>query len=153
MLSINPIIAGASANVLLGLIIHHAFGSEIGKILGKKTTGFKDMPLRLGLEIISSLMKASALYIAILVFQKSELSLTANMLTQVYSLFVTNMKADTQLMASLKIATFFWLGFMVPHILCHLAWDENMNGRKSLLKAGLSLAHFLVMGAALAYFG
>jgi len=153
MLPINPIIAAALANVLLGVVIHYAFGSEIGKILEKKTTGFKDMPLRFGLEIISSLMKASALYIAILVFQRSEHTLAENMFTKIYSWFVTGTKTDTELMASLKIAGFVWLGFMVPHILCHLAWDEKMNGRKSLLKAGLGLAHLLVMAATIAYFG
>lgn len=153
MLSINPIIAGAAVNVIVGTAIHYAFGSHIGKILGKKTTGLKDMPLRYGIEIVSSLMKASALYIAILTFQKSELTFTESVFTQAYTFFVTNMKMDTTMIASLKTAGFLWLGFMVPHILCHLAWDENMNGRKSVLKAALSLMHFTVMAAAIGYFG
>ncbi|MBI2344642.1 hypothetical protein HYV10_01060 [Candidatus Dependentiae bacterium] len=153
MLSVNPIIAATAANVILGIAIHYAFGSEIGKILEKKTTGFKDMPLRFALEILSSLMKASALYIAILIFQKSELSISETMLTKVYAWFITDIKMNTTMMASFKIAGFFWLGFMVPHILCHLAWDEQMNGRKSVLKAALSLVHLLVMAGVIAYFG
>lgn len=153
MFPVNPIIAAAGVNVLVGVAIHYSFGHEIAKIMDKKTTGLKDMPLRFAIEIISSLMLASALYIAILTFQKSELTLTQDMFTRLYSWFVTDFKTNTEMMASLKIASFFWLGIMVPQILCHLAWDEHMNGRKSVLKAALSLVHFLAMGAALAYFG
>lgn len=155
MVSINPIIAGALANLAVGFALYskHTFGPMWSKISGKKVVGLKDMPLRLAIEAVSSLMTASALYIAILTFQKSELSLTESVLTSVYSWFVSDMKANTDMMASLKIAGFFWLGFMIPHILCHLAWDEDMNGKKSIVKAAFSLVHFLAMGAAIAYFG
>lgn len=155
MLQINPIIAGAAANVLVGVGLHskYTFGPMLSKLFDKKITGLKDMPLRLAIEALSSLMKASALYIAILTFQKSEFTLTENMYTRIYSWFVTDMKMETSMMASLKIAGFFWLGFMVPHILCHLAWDEHMTVRKSIAKAVISLIHFLAMGAAIGYFG
>ena len=152
MFPLNPIIAAAAVNVLIGLGIHHCCGHMIAKTLGKKAIKLKDMPLRLAIEIVSSLMTASALYVAILVFQKSELTFKEDIFTRVYSWFVTGVKMETSMMASLKIAGFFWLGFMVPHILCHLASDEQMNGKKSLLKATLSLVHFLAMGAAIAYF-
>ncbi len=154
MLSINPILAGAAANILVGVALYskYTFGPMWSKISGKKVSGFKDMPLRFGIEVVSSLMYATALYISIVTFQKSELTLTQNVFTNVYSWF-TDVKMETDMMASLKIAGFFWLGFMVPHLLCHLAWDENMNGRKVLVKAVFSLVHFLAMAAAIAYFG
>jgi hypothetical protein len=155
MLPINPILAGAAANILVGVALYsqHTFGPMWSKLSGKKTAGLKDMPLRFAIEAVSSLMTASALYIAILTFQKAELSLRESVFTNVYSWFVSDMQTNTNMMASLKIAGFFWLGFMVPHILCHLAWDEHMNARKSVVKAAFTLVHFLAMGAAIAYFG
>lgn len=155
MLPINPIIAGAAANILVGVALYsqYTFGPMWSKISGKKTANLKDMPLRFAIEAVSSLMTASALYIAILTFQKAELTLKESIFTNVYSWFVSDMKTNTEMMSSLKIAGFFWLGFMVPHILCHLAWDEHMNVRKSVVKAVFTLVHFLAMGAAIAYFG
>ena len=155
MLQVNPIIAAAAANMLVGFVIYskHTFGPMISKLSGKKVSGLKDMPLRIAIEAVSSLMKASALYIAIITFQKSESSVAHNMLTNVYSWFVTHVANDADIVSSLKIAGFFWLGFMVPHILCHLAWNEHMNIKKSSLKAVLSLVHILVMAATIAYFG
>ncbi len=154
MLPINPILAGAAANIIVGVAIYsrYTFGPMWTKISGRKTSGLQDMPLRFAIEIVSSLMVSSALYIAILTFQKSELTLTQSMFTSIYSWFVNNMRTNTDMMASLKIAGFFWLGFKVPHILCRLAWDEQMNGRQALAKAAFSLIQFIAMAAAIAYF-
>jgi len=151
MLPINPILAAAAANMLVGFAIYskHTFGPLWLKISGKKVSGLKDMPVRVALEAVSSIMSAAALYIAILTFKKAEV-VSGGMLTSMYSWFFQDIQAD--MMSSLKLAGFLWLGFMVPHIICHVAWDESMNWRKGALKAIFSLVHILAMAAALAYF-
>lgn len=151
MLPINPILAAAAVNVIVGSAIYskHTFGPMWSKISGKKVTNLKDLPVRFALEIVSSIMFAAALYIATITFKKSEI-LSENMFTSMYSWFFKDMHAD--MISSLKIAGFLWLGFMIPHIICHVAWDEHMNWRKGVLKAIFSLVHILAMSATLAYF-
>lgn len=151
MLPINPILAAAGVNILVGVAIYskYTFGPLWSKISGKKVAGLKDMPLRFALEAVSSIMSAAALYIAILTFKKAEV-VSDSMFTHIYSWFFHDITAD--MMSSLKIAGFLWLGFMVPHIICHIAWDESMNWKKGALKAIFSLVHILAMAAALAHF-
>jgi hypothetical protein len=151
MLPINPILAAAAANILVGFAIYskYTFGPLWSKISGKKVTGLKDMPVRLAIEAVSSVMAAAALYLSILTFKKAEVA-SDNVFTHIYSWFLHDTSAD--MMSSLKIAGFLWLGFMVPGILCHLAWDESMNWRKGALKAVFSLVHILAMAAAIGHF-
>jgi hypothetical protein len=152
MLPINPILAAAAANILVGVAIYskYTFGPLWAKVSGKKVSGLKDMPVRFAIEAVSSIMTATALYIAILTFKKAEIVSDTNMFTHMYAWFFQDIQTD--MMSSLKIAGFLWLGFMVPHVLCHVAWDESMNWRKGALKAVFSLVHILAMAAAIAYF-
>jgi hypothetical protein len=152
MLPINPILAAAAVNMFVGAAIYskHTFLPLWLKVSGRKVSNLKDMPLRLAIEAVSSLMKAAALYISILTFKKAEV-ISDNVFTSMYSWFFQDNHAD--MMSALKIASFLWLGLMVPGILCWIAWDENLNWKKGALKAVFGLVHILAMAATLAYFG
>lgn len=156
MMPINPILAAAAADILVGMFLYsdYGFGKLWSKVTGMKCNCSKDFLLRMAAQIVSSLMIATALYIAILTLKKTELPQTYQLFTQVYSWFFTPEAVGADLMSSLKIAGFFWLGFNVPLILSKTVWASDViHWKKGALKAVFQLAQFLAMAGALAYFG
>lgn len=156
MLPINPIIAGAAADMIVGMALYsdYTFGPLWTKVTGKKCTHSKDMPLRLAVQAVASLMVSSAAYVAILTFKKTEVSYSQEMLTKIYSWFLKDVNmVHTDLMSSMKIAGFLWLGLMVPSILSKTVWDTTINWQKFALMSAFKLVHILAIAGALAYFG
>ena len=155
MMHLNPILAAAAADMVVGMFWYsdYAFGPMWKKVTGRKEDVSKEFYLRLALQVVSSLMIATAFYIAVLTFQKSVPVSSQEMFTQVYAWFFTPSVQHAELMSSLKIAGFLWLGFFVPSSLSCTVWHSVMMWHKFVLKNGGKLAQLLAMAAALSYFG
>jgi len=156
MTHINPILAAAAADMLVGMFWYsdYAFGPLWQKVSGYKTEMKKDLYLRIAVQVVSSLMIATAFYIAILTFQKTQVSFAQDAYTKLYSwFFKEDTSENANLMSALKIAGFIWFGFFVPSNLSCTVWRPTINWQKMLLKVGSKLAQFLSMAAALAIFG
>ncbi len=156
MLPVNPIIAAAAADIVVGMALYsdYTFGPLWTKLTGMKCTHGKDMPLRFAGQAVASLMGASAMYVAVITLRKAELPYRQELLTKVYSWFFEHGNAvNADLMSSMKIAGFLWLGLLVPFMLSKTMWEPTINWQKFALKSVFTLAHFLAMAAAIAYFG
>lgn len=157
MMPINPIIAATAADILVGMALysHYTFGPLWTKVTGMKCSYTnKEIPMRFAGQVVASLMTASALYISIITFKKSQMSYPQEMLTKMYSWFFKDLSVvHTDLVSSMKIAAFLWLGFIVPCLLCRTIWDATVNWQRFALKSAFTLVHFLAMAGALAYFG
>jgi hypothetical protein len=155
MMPINPILAAAAANIAVGWLYYSefAFGPMLKKITGSKCDVSKDFYLRMAVEIVASLMLATAFYIAILTFKKTTLPYSEELFTKIYAWFFNDANAvQADMASSLKAAGFLWFGFAVPMAISATAW-HSMNWQKAVLKLGCKLAQFLAMAGALAYFG
>lgn len=153
---INPIIAAATADILVGMIIYSdfAFGPLWTKVSGMKCPAGKDLPVRFAGQAVASLMAASAMYIAILTFKKTNLPYSQEMFTRIYAWFFKDIATvEADLISAMKIAGFLWLGLIVPFILSKTVWEPNINWQKFALKSVFTLIHFLAIAGALATFG
>ncbi len=156
MMPLNPILAAAVADTVVGWLWYsdYAFGAMWRKVSGhSKADMKKDFYLRIALQLISSIMVATALYIAILTFQKAQIVTSQAMFTQIYSWFFVPATSNAELMSSLKIAGFIWLGFAVPAGLSCTAWHNQIMWNKFLIKAGGKLAQLLAIALVLARLG
>ena len=116
MMHLNPILAAAAADMVVGMFCYsdYAFGPMYKKITGVKHDASKEFYLRLAVQVISSIMIATAFYIAALTFQRAQVISSQPMFTQFYSWFFMAPAQNAELMSTLKIAAFMWLGFFVP---------------------------------------
>lgn len=155
MISINPILAAAAADIVVGMLWYsdYGFGPMYRKLSGHKLDMRKDLYVRIALQVVGSIMIATAFYIAILTFQKSQAMYSQEALTRLYSWFFMPSVDHAECMSSLKIAGFIWLGFFVPTKLSCLAWSPVMVWQKFAIKACGKLAQFLAMAAVLSYLG
>lgn len=153
MMPINPILAAAAADMVVGMLWYsdYAFGPLWKKATGMKNDVSKDFYLRLALQVVSSVMIATAFYIAILTFQKNEAAYSQQMFTQVYAWFFQPSVDHTQLMSAMKISGFMWLGFFVPSYLSCTVWHTNIMWQKFIIKTGSKLAQLLAMAAVLSF--
>lgn len=154
MLTINPILAGATANFLIGWFWYtdYGFGPLLRKITGKKEDVSQKFYLRIVLEILSSIMLSTAFYIAILTFQKSQLVESQEIFTRLYAWFLSPSINDPELTSSLKIAGFVWLGFFFPNKLSSTVWSTEINWLQFFIKIGCDLTQYLAIGLTIAYF-
>lgn len=151
----NPILAAALADIIVGWFYYSdfAFGPLCKKYSATKCEFSKDLYLRLAIQFAASLMLAAAFYISILTLKKTELPYAHEMYTRIYAWFFKDGQAvQADMVSSLKMAGFLWLGFAVPMTVSATVW-HSMNWRKAALTLGGKLAQFLAMAAALAYFG
>ena len=155
MMPLNPILAAAAADMIVGMLWYsdYAFGPLWKKVSGHKMDVSKDLYLRLALQAVCSVMIATAFYIAILTFQKAQAVVSQAMFTQIYSWFFMSAANDADMISSLKIAGFLWLGFFVPSSLACAVWHNVIAWQKFALKAGGKLAQLLAMAAVLAILG
>lgn len=154
MMHLNPIIAAAAADMFIGMFWYsdYAFGPLWKKVTGMKSDVSKEFYLRIALQIVSSLMFATALYIAVLTFQKTQLVSSQEMFTQIYAWFFTPTVQHAELMSALKIAGFVWLGFFVPAHLSCTVWHNIILWQKFAIKSAGKLAQLLGMAAAMSFF-
>ena len=155
MVSFNPILAAAAADLAVGVFCYsdYAFGPMWRKIHGSKSDVGKEFYFRLGLQVISSVMVATALYISILTFQKAQVVSSQAMFTQVYSWFFEASAQNAELISSLKIASFIWFGFYVPNFFSCVVWQNPLVWNKFLIKSVCKLVQLLAMAAVLASLG
>lgn len=152
---LNPILAAAAADMVVGMLCYsdHVFGSMWRKAGGQKVDYSKEFYLRLALQIVSSVMVATAFYIAILTFQKAQVVSSQAMFTQLYSWFFMASAQNAELMSSLKLAGFICVGFYIPSYLSCTAWHNPINWHKFMIKSVCKLAQLLAMAAVLATLG
>ncbi len=150
MLPINPILAAAAADMAVGMFWYsdYAFGPMWRKIKKEGNADYKDLYQRLALQAVASVMVASALYIAIITFQKTQMAYSYDTFTQMFSWFLKDKPNSTELVSSMKTVMFIWLGFVVPGNISCVAWSTPMNWSKFGIKAGCKLAQFLAVAAA-----
>ncbi len=155
MMPLNPILAAAVADMVVGKICYseYAFGPMWRKVTGVKSEVSKDVYLRYAVQAVSSIMAATALYIAILTFQKAQIISSQAMFTQIYSWFFVDAAHNAELMSSLKLAGFVWFGFFVPNYLSCTVWHNQIIWHKFMIKSVCKLAQLLAMAAVLATLG
>ncbi len=155
MMPINPILAAAAVDMIVGKLCYseYAFGPMWRKVTGIKSDTSKDLYVRVAVQAVSSLMVATAFYIAILTFQKSQIISSQAMFTQLYSWFFMASAQNAEVMSALKIAGFMWLGFYVPSYLSCTVWHNQIIWHKFMIKSVCKLAQLLAMAAVLATLG
>lgn len=153
MIPLNPIIAAAVADMAVGMFCYsdYAFGPLWKKIHGK-TNVEKDLYVRLAVQAVSSLVIATALYIAIMIFQKSQCTYGQEMLTKWFSWFLTEKEQNTELVSAMKTTGFIWLGLFVPSYLSCAAWTSAPAWIKFAIKSTCKLAQLLAMTVVLIKF-
>jgi hypothetical protein len=155
-MSLNPILAAAVADLLVGWLWYsdYAFGTMWRKVSGHgKVDMKKDFYMRVALQLVSSIMVATALYIAILTFQRAQIVSSQATFTQIYSWFFMPAMQNAELMSALKIAGFIWFGFYLPAGLSCTVWHNQIMWHKFALKAGGRLAQLLAVALVLARLG
>jgi len=151
MLPINPILAAAAANMAIGMFWYseYAFGPLWKKLKKEGSSEYKDLYQRLTIQAVASIMVASALYMAIMTFQKTQMTYAHEAFTQFYSLLVTDKENTTELIESIKTSCFIWLGFVFSGALSCFAWSNQMNLQILVIKTVGTLVQFLVTAAVL----
>ena len=146
-----PIIAAAAAEMVVGMVWYsdNAFGPLMRKITGKKVP--KDMTSRLAMHAVVALLRATALFIAISIFQKTQTAVYAqDGLGRVFSLFLTNAaQQNNTLLSAIKTAGFLWLGFYVPSTATCAIWGSQ-NVKKFVIVAAHQLTALIAMAATIA---
>jgi len=151
MMPLNPILAAAVADMAVGMLWYsdYGFGPLWKKIQGK-TNVEKDLYLRLLVQGASSVVFATAVYIAIMTFQKTHDAYAQEIFTKYFSWFLKEKTVNTELMSSMKTAGFIWLGLFVPSYLSCAAWTPTPAWTKFAIKSGCKLAQLLAIAAVLA---
>ncbi|HSW76603.1 MAG TPA: DUF1761 family protein [Candidatus Saccharimonadales bacterium] len=151
MMPINPILAAAAADMAVGMVWYsdYAFGPLWKKVHGK-TNVEKDFYLRLAIQAVGSVMLATALYISIMTFQKTNVAYSQELFTKWFSWFFTEKNPDTLLVSAMKTAAFIWVGFYVSAGISCAAWTSAPAGTKFVIKVGCKLFQLLAMAAVLA---
>lgn len=150
MMPLNPILAAAAADMAVGMFWYsdYAFGPLWKKIHGK-TNVEKDLYQRVAIQAVGSVMIATALYIAIMTFQKTQGVYAHEMFTKWFSWFLTEKEQSTELVSSMKTAGFIWLGFFVSSGISCAAWSSAPAWTKFAVKTGCKLVQLLAMAAVL----
>lgn len=147
-----PIIAAAAAEIIVAMLWYSdsAFGPMWRK-LGGKSSAKKDFYQKLGIHMLASVIAATALYIAITVFQRAQVgSEVVQGLGQIFAMFLHNMPShNNTLMSALKIAGFVWLGFLTPSKVICAAWGSD-NWHKAAIEMGGQLVSICAMAAVIA---
>lgn len=146
-----PIVAAAAAEVVVSALWYsdNLFG-PMWKKLGGKSAPAKDFYQNLAIHGVASVVSATALFIAIVVFQKTQTSMyTQAGFGKIFGMFLTDATHNNELMSSMKIAAFLWLGFFVPQKVICGAWT-GANWTKKGIEAGGQLVSLVAMAAMIA---
>lgn len=148
-----PIIAATAAEIVVVMTWYsdHLFG-PMWKKLGGKLNSNKDLHQKLGIHVLAALVTATALYIAISVFQQVQTGpYAAKGLGQIFSMFLHDFPhpMNNTLLCSMKIAGFLWLGFLAPSKVITAAWSST-NWHKTGIELGGQLVGLLIMAAMIA---
>ena len=151
MLSINnylPILVAAGVYMGIGVVCYSdaVLGKTWKKLGGCKING-KNLQQKFGMQAVASILTATALMIAINVFDQYQGGATQSGFSQIFSWFLD--KSDgPSMMNAMKTAAFFWLGFSMPALAAVMIWCETKL-HKFLIDAGCELVALAAMAAVL----
>ena len=155
MLSMNnyvPILVAAAVHIGIACLWYSEllFGKMWISAGGCKMDS-KDAPMKLGLQTLCSILLATAIMIAINIFQQSQaVSATASGFSRMFSWFLNSTTEGPTMMNAMKVAGFFWMGFAMPTIASAAIWCNHSLNRFFICAAG-ELVALLAMGASLSY--
>lgn len=147
-----PIIAAAAAEMIVGMVWYsnHLFGPAWKKAGGKLASP-KDLYTKLAMHGVAALLMATALFIAISIFQKTQTAVYAqDGFGRIFGFFLHDgSKQNNELLSALKTAGFLWLGFFVPSKAMCTIWGSQ-NWQKFMIGVSGKLAGLLAMAAMIA---
>ena len=146
-----PILSATGASLAIGAIWYsdHLFGPMWRK-MGGKSIDPKEVPHRLAMHAVASLVTATALFIAISIFQKTQTGLYAKEgLFKIFAAFLSDENQESLLKSAMKTAGFVWLGFIAPTKAIHTIWGNN-NWQKFAIEAAGALVSIVAMAAVIA---
>lgn len=146
-----PVLAAAAVHVGVGFVWYsdNLFGKQWRKLSGCKVSD-KDMPMKVGLHVLCAVLVASALMVAINTFAQAQDAASGSAFSQLFSWFLdSTAEGGASMMNAMKVAGFFWMGFLLPGIGINAVWCSHPLNR-FLICAGGSLVSLAAMGATLA---
>lgn len=147
-----PILAAAAVHMGVGVAWYsdHAFGKMWRKAGGCKVNK-KNLQKKFALQGVFSILTATALMIAINIFQQYQMvGVAQSGLSQIFSWFLDGAKDGASMMNAMKTAAFFWLGFSMPTMGAGMIWCETSMD-KFLIDSGCELVALACMAATLGY--
>lgn len=146
-----PILAAVLSEMAVGYLWYsdYAFGPMMREIAGR--TKKREMSLEIIMHILTAIIKATALFIAISMLQNiSTAGYFKEGLGRIFTLFIHDPSTNNNSMSlALKTAGFAWLGFMFPaRAACNIWGDRNL--KKLLITAGGQCAMTMAMAATIA---
>lgn len=117
------ILSGLQMAILVAAVVHYLIcwflWSDMGLgsiLMGKSAASKKPNPMDMVWYFVASLLSTAALAISIKVFHASAANLySPEGFLQVFYWVLGSQSTENLMMASLRVATFVWLGFYVPH--------------------------------------
>jgi hypothetical protein len=154
MLSLNnylPILVAGAVHmgVMLAWYSDYAFGPMWRKLGGCKISK-KDVQMKLGLQALCSILVAAALMVAINTLAQAQGAAESSGFSQLFSWFLDSTSEGASMMNAMKVAGFFWMGFLMPGIASACIWCDHPLNRFLLCAAG-ELVSLVGMGLALSY--
>ena len=118
---------------------------------GGKAVASKDVYAKVAMHAAAALVTASALFIAISIFQKTQTGIFAQEgFLKIFSFFQQDATPDNTLKDAMKTAGFLWLGFIAPCKAVHTIWGSG-NWQKFTIEAAGQLINLVAMAAVIAY--
>lgn len=155
MLALNnflPVLVAAAVHMGVACVWYsdHAFGPMWKKLGGCKINK-KDMHMKFALQAACSILIATTLMIAINIFAESQaVGVTSTGFSRIFSWFLDSTAQGHSMMNAMKVAGFFWLGFVMPGVASSAVWCNHPLNR-FLLCAGGELVSLAGVGIALSY--
>jgi hypothetical protein len=119
------ILGGLQKAILVASLVHYGIAwflwsdMGLGSILTSKSASKKVNPMDMVWYFVASLLSTAALAISIKVFHASAANLySPEGFLQVFYWVLGSQSTENLMMASLRVATFIWLGFYVSQELC-----------------------------------
>jgi hypothetical protein len=148
-----PILAAAAVHMGVQCTWYsdHAFGKTWKKLGGCKINLKKDLQKKFGLQAVFSILTATALMIAINIFQQYQMvGVAQSGFSQIFSWFLDGAQEGASMMNAMKTAAFFWLGFSMPTMGTMMIWcDTHLH--KFFIDAGCELVALACMAVTLGY--
>lgn len=145
------VLLAACSELVIGMLWYsnHLFGS-IWQKNGGKMPAQSELYRNLGLQAISALFTASALFIAMSIFQKTQTGVYAkDGFLKIFSLFLEDDTQNNNLMSAVKTAGFIWLGFLAPAKACQTIWGSG-NWKKFAIETIGQLTSLISMAVVIA---
>lgn len=156
MLQMNnylPILAAAAVHMGVGVAWYSdsVFGKTWKKLGGCKINVKKDLQKKVGFQTLFSILTATALMIAINIFQQYQMvGVAQSGFSQIFSWFLDGAQEGASMMSAIKTAAFFWLGFSMPTMGAGMIWCDT-HPHKFLIDAGGELVALACTAVTLGY--